>query len=499
MKPGQKVVKNLVCNVFSGVVGGGLQFAAVVVVARSLEVKAFGTYNYLLTFLILFQMLTDFGMVNILVREIARRPDELKQVLRAAKGLMWLLFLAALPILGIAVLVTNAPGEVKAQSFVMGVAALTFLEGVSYAAVLRAFEDMEFSAIGFTLHKLVLLVFTIGILKLGFGLWGLVFAHLTANLLLWLYYALVVGFRFRLWVSFRMDLGLWKMMIGEAIPLGGGLLLRQLGWQVDSLLLYWLTDSYSAGLFGGPYRLLLAARVVSMLLILPLYPGFVRFAKDSLPEFWVAYQRALKVMICLSFPGAILFGFAPEIVVRTVLGAKFLASIGALQWFGLAFVPMFATALFPYVFTALGRQRIFFIVTGAVLVIRVLSEMWFIPRFGYLSASVIGASCELLAFAAFVSILAWSRIRAVLADAFLKPALAGSVMAAVLYLGQLWFGSQGPLALKLGLVFVAVAAYVAVLAGVKPFSKTELSAAAEALNFVGPYLRSLRQKPGTIS
>ena len=499
MKPGQRVVKNVVCNVISGVVGGGLQFACVIVVARSLEVKAFGTYNYLLTFLLLFQMLTDFGMVNILVREIARRPDELKQVLRAAKGLMWLLFLAALPILGVVVLLTNAPGEVKAQSFVMGVAALTFLEGVSYAAVLRAFEDMEFSAIGFTLHKLVLLGFTIGTLQLGFGLWGLVFSNLAANLMLWFYYALVVGFRFRLWVSFRMDLGLWKTMIGEAIPLGGGLLLRQLGWQVDSLLLYWLTDSYSAGLFGGPYRLLLAARVVSMLLILPLYPGFVRFAKDSLSEFWVTYQRALKVMICLSFPGAILFVFAPEIVVRTVLGAKFLASISALQWFGLAFVPMFVTALFPYVFTALGRQRIFFIVTGAVLAIRVLSEMWFIPRFGYLSASVIGASCEFLAFVLFVSILAWSRIRAALADAFLKPALAGLVMAAVLYLGQLAFGSQGPLVLKLALVSLALVAYVGVLAGVKPFSKTELSAAAEALNFVGPYLRSLRQKPGTIS
>jgi O-antigen/teichoic acid export membrane protein len=499
MKPGQRVVKNLVWNVFSGLVGGGLQFASVIVVARSLDVKSFGTYNYLLTFLILFQLLTDFGFVNILVREIARRPNELKHVLRAAKGLMWLLFLGAIPILGIVVLVTNSPGDVKAQSFVMGVAALTFLEGVGYAAVLRAFEDMEFSAIGFTLHKLVLLGFTIGALHLGFGLWGLVFANLTANLLLWLYYALVVGFRFRLWVSFRMDLGLWKAMIGEAIPLGGGLLLRQLGWQVDSLLLYWLADSYSAGLFGGPYRLLLAARVISMLLVLPLYPGFVRFAKDSLSEFWVAYGRALKVMICLSFPGAVVFVCAPEIVVRTVLGAKFLDSTTALQWFGLAFVPMFVTALFPYVFTALGRQRVFFIVTGTVLVIRVLAEIWFIPRFGYLSAAVIGASCEFLAFVAFVSILAWSRIRAVLADAFLKPALAGIVMAAVLSLGQLWFGSQGPLVLKLGLIFVALVAYVGVLAGTKPFSKTELSAAADALNFVGPYLRSLRQKPGTIS
>jgi len=497
MKPGQRVVKNLVWSLFSGVVGGGLQFAAVVVVARTLPVGTFGTYNYLLTFLILFQMLTDFGLVNMLVREIARRPDDLKQVLRAAKGLMWLLFLGALPILGVAVLVTNAPGEVKAQSFVMGVAALTFLEGVSYAAVLRAFEDMEFNAIGFTLHKLVLLGFTIGSLRLGFGLWGLVCSNLSANLLLWLYYALVVGFRFRLWVSFRMDLRLWKTLIGEAIPLGGGLLLRQLGWQVDSLLLYWLTDSYSAGLFGGPYRLLLAARVVSVLLVLPLYPGFVRFAQSSLSEFFVAYGRALKLLICLSLPCAVLFLFAPEIVVRTVLGPKFLASTAALQWFGLALMPMFVTALFPYAFTALGRQRIFFIVTGTTLAIRVLCELWFIPRFGYLSACVIGASSEFLAFAAFVIILAWGRIRAMLADAFLKPALAGSVMAAVLYLGQLWFGSQGPIVLSLALILLALVTYVGVLAAVKPFSKTEISVAADAMNFVGPYLRSLRQKSGT--
>jgi O-antigen/teichoic acid export membrane protein len=162
-------------------------------------------------------------------------------------------------------------------------------------------------------------------------------------------------------------------------------------------------------------------------------------------------------------------------------------------------VPMFVTALFPYVFTALGRQRIFFIVTGVTLVIRVLAEIWLIPRFGYLSAAVIGASCEFLAFVAFVSILARSRIQALLADAFLKPALAGSVMAGVLYFGQLWFGSQGPLFLKLALVFVALVAYLGVLAGIKPFSKTELSAAADALNFLGPYLRSFRQKPGTIS
>jgi O-antigen/teichoic acid export membrane protein len=481
------------------VVGGGFQFVSVIVVARGLDVSVFGTYNFLLAFAILFQFLADFGLANILVREIARRPEELKHVLGSAKGLMWLLFLLFLPLLAVAVFAQDVPGEVKAQSFVMGIASLTLLQGVSYAAVLRAFEDMEFNSIGFTLHKAALLGFTIISLKAGFGLWGLVLANLGANLLLWLYYAQVVGWRFRLWVSLQKDIGLWKRMIGEAIPLGGGLLLRQLGWQLDSLLLYWLVDAYSVGLFGGPYRLLLAVRLLSMILVVPLYPGLVRLAKGALTELWVSYDRALKWLICLSVPGAILFMFDPDTVVKTLLGAKFLASTAALQWFGLAFVPMFVSALFPYVYTALGRQRMFFAVTGIALVLRLLLELWLIPKFGYMSACIIGVWCEILPFAAFVLMLGWGRIRESIADTFVKPAIAGLAMGGVLYVGQHYFGPEGQLVPKLLTFFVSGIAYLGILFVARSFSEAELSSAKEGLNFLGPYLRTFRRKVETPS
>ena len=67
------------------------------------------------------------------MREIARRPDELKHLLGSAKGLMWLLFCISVPLLGVAILVQNIPSVVKAQCFLMGVASLTSLQGVSYA------------------------------------------------------------------------------------------------------------------------------------------------------------------------------------------------------------------------------------------------------------------------------------------------------------------------------------------------------------------------------
>jgi O-antigen/teichoic acid export membrane protein len=499
MKASQRVMKNAAWGVLSGVVGGGLQFLSVIVVARGLNVSVFGTYNYLLAFAILFQFLADFGLVNILVREIAHRPDELKPLVGSAKGLMWVIFVLAIPILAVAVVIQDIPPTVKAQSFVMGIASLTLLQGVSYAAVLRAFEDMEFNSIGYTLHKAVLLGFIVISLRLGYGLWGLVLANLAANLLLWVYYAQVVGWRFKLWVSLNKDIKLWKAIIAEAIPHGGGLLLRQVGWQLDSLLLYWLATAYSAGLFGGPYRLLLAARLLSMILVLPLYPVLVRLAKSSLKEFWISYDRALKWLICLSAPGAALFIFAPTIVVRTILGAKFLAAAPVLQWFGLAFVPMFASALFPYVFTALGRQRGFFFITGVALILRLVLEIWLIPKFGYMAACVIAASCEILPFTAFlVLVLIWRRMKRVTLD-FVKPLLAGLVMGGILIVGERYLGVQhGGIVMAIGLLLVAGLCYVGVLLGARVFSKAEFLLAKEALGFLGPYLRSVRRKPGAI-
>jgi O-antigen/teichoic acid export membrane protein len=498
MKASQRVMKNAAWGVLSGVVGGGLQFLSVIVVARGLDVSVFGTYNFLLAFAVLFQFLADFGLANILVREIAQHPDQLRYLLGSAKGLMWLLFVLFVPILAIAVFAQSVPGEVKAQSFVMGVASLSLLQGVSYAAVLRAFEDMEFNSIGFTLHKAVLLGLTIVSLKAGFGLWGLVLVNLAANLLLWLYYAQVVGWRFHLWVSLQKDIGLWKRMISEAIPLGGGLLLRQMGWQLDSLLLYWLVDSYSAGLFGGPYRLLLAVRVLSMILVVPLYPGLVRLAKSGMAEFWVSYDRALKWLGCLSVPGAIVFVFAPDTVLRTFLGPKFLASTTALQWFGLAFAPMFVSALFPYVFTALGRQRMFFCVTAVALVMRLLLELWLIPKFGYISACIIAAGCEVLPFAAFVLMLGWDRTRGMMADTFLKASLAGLVMGGILYAGQHYFGGEGQVVPRLLSFVIGGVAYFAMLYFLRVFSRDELASAKEALSFVGPYIRTFLQKAATM-
>src|SRR5215813_3145703 len=183
MNSAQRVGKNVAWMLAGGGLGAVLQMLAILLAARGLSLNDFGTFNYLLSFAIVFQFLTDFGLTNILTREVTRHPDDIPHLLGSAKGLMWSLFLVSTTLLLAVVLLMKLPASTKAQSFVMGLASLTILQAISYSAVLRALEDMEFNAIAFTLHKGLFAGFVAVSLWRHSGLWGVVILYMASCLI----------------------------------------------------------------------------------------------------------------------------------------------------------------------------------------------------------------------------------------------------------------------------------------------------------------------------
>jgi O-antigen/teichoic acid export membrane protein len=181
---------------------------------------------------------------------------------------MWALFSLSILLLLGSVLLLNLPPGTKAQSFVMGLASLILLQAISYSAVLRAMEAMEFNAIGFTLHKGLFAAFVALSLACGWGLWGVVLSQLAASLIFWFFNWQIVSWRV-VRASPTIDLALWKSMLAEAVPLGSGLVLRQFAWQADVLILVWLVDAIALGLFSGPFRILIGMTLLSAVLTVP--------------------------------------------------------------------------------------------------------------------------------------------------------------------------------------------------------------------------------------
>jgi O-antigen/teichoic acid export membrane protein len=480
LKPSQRIIKNALSGVVAEGVGSLLHFFTFILIARSLSLTDFGTFSFLVAFAGVFQLAADFGLSNILVREMTTQQDRMTHLFGAAKSLIWVLFVSVGLVLIMVTGFLDFTPQVRLLAILMGLASLILFHMAGYTAVFRAQEDMEYNALGYVLHKLILLGLVVGALAAGTGLPGVVAAHLLTNLLIWLFYYLVVRARyFR--PGMHVDRALWKLLLVKAFPLGGGMVLRQAAWQVDILLLTALSGLAMVGLFSGPYRMMMALNLLPLVLALPLFPVYARLALEDPGKFLEAYRRSAKFFLTLSLPlSALIFVYA-EPLIHTLLGAQYSDSSPALRLMSLSLVPLFGSALFPYLFTSLGRQRLFLWAAAAGLAIRAGLNLLLIPQWGYLGACMAVVLGETALTVVGVSALHRLGQPLHLGSLVWRPLIGVALMGSVLY-----FSLDLAPAFRFSIGLIGMAVYPAALLLLKAFSDEEIRFAKEGLGFLKP-------------
>jgi len=371
---------------------------------------------------------------------------------------------------------------------IMSMATMATFHSAGYSAVLRAFEDNELNYLGFVLHKILLLGLIVVTIKLKMGLIGFVIAHLVSNVLLWNFYHLVV-IRLYARIPLRIDLPLWKSLLIAGLPMGGGVMLRQLALQLDIIILTWMTNLTTVGLFSGPYRISMALRTIPQNLALPLYPLYSRTAHLSPERFKEAYQWSVKSFALISIPMAAFFIAWSKPILRLALGAKFLPALPAMQLLGLGLVPFFLSTLFQYLFAALDEQRRFLVSTCVASGLRILLLVLLIPRFGFAGPAMAFVCAETLIVGMWMFQLKRLGFPANLGNVVWRPLAAGGAMTLVLFAA-----AQAPLLWQIPAAVVSLIVYVAVLLALRTFSVEEVHYAREGIAFVSPFIESWAKK-----
>ena len=349
MKQSQRIVKNVLAGGVAVGLGGLLQGAAIVLIARSVSVNDFGIYSFILAFAVFFQLLADTGLSNILMRELAKTPEKLAEILGAALALIWVLSIAVELIILAIVPFLHFSLEVKLLTVAMGAATLSLFHCAGYGSALRSQEDNELHALGFLVHKIVFCGLMFLGLKMGLALVGIVFAHLIPNVLLCFYYRWMVVRRYAV-PKMRIDLPMWKYLLTNSIPVGGATMVRLLAQQVDVMILSWLTDITTLGLFSGPYRISMALRFIPQTLAIPLYPMYSRLGAnpEAKPELQAAYERSVKFFILAGFPIATFYFVFSGKLITLLLGDKYQVALPAMQLLGVAFLPFLFRVRFRF-------------------------------------------------------------------------------------------------------------------------------------------------------
>lgn len=432
MKQSQLIAKNIVFGVIGEPIGAFFQLLAMVAIARYLGASGFGDYSFVMAFVGIFEIAADLGFRNIFVRDVAVDKENLSWYLGIMKLMIWVLSIISFILIIVIINIVSSSSEIIISSYIAGLAVLSIFHAWGYGAVCRAFEDMEYNAIGFTLHKAILLGFTILAIWFKANLWQIFLAYLGANILLWIYYYCIVRFKYVKPVILWEPKGAWYMF-REAIPLGIAAILRKITWQVDTIILSAISTSYAVGMFSVSYKIIQALSLIPLTFAQPLFPMFARLGRESPKKLFEIHDKTLKMISAIGIPLAVVLTAYSDLIITLLFGAQFQDAGVSLQILSWALFFLFPTSLYVYLFTSIGKQRLLAVASFACLAINILVDIALIPYMSYIGACIGTLMSEAILCGIGIYFIRRVGHKISLAGIVGKPSIAGLLLLTALY------------------------------------------------------------------
>ncbi len=403
-KPG--LLANTAALVVGRLVIAIIGWSGTVLIARELSTEAFGQFTLVFSLLGMLSIVTDLGVGRIVIGGlVGDGPDRDRLagtyiLLRATLGLLGYGLAMAV------VTLADYPDPVPKATAVAGLIVVLATPSSAYDAAFQVTGRLARIAVADTLGQLAQIALTIVLVLRGSSLvWYTLPAVLNAALvILWKIPAAhrLIPFRY------RVDLGLWWVMLKEAVPLSAGAAFATLYYRVDSIMLASIADFEAVGLYGVAYKFVDLVHFIPGSLTVAILAPLAAAWPDRREEF-LGHIRSGAVLLSV-IGGGVVVGvwlFATP-AVSLLYGEEFAAAGLATSLAVSGEVLAFGSALLIAVMISVGRQRAYPLITLAGLGVNVAANAFLIPRYSIEGAAVATLGTEALVFA----ILVWWASRA---------------------------------------------------------------------------------------
>lgn len=391
----RRVAKNTGVQMILSLLNRGIDFAFAMLRLRILGPVGEGSYAFLIAVYGFFEVVVRFGLGTLLTRDVAQNKEDAGRYLANVLGLRVLLWLVSLPVLLLVAVLYAASGNLspaEAQALALFALALFFASVAdSFSSVFMAYEKMEYPAgistaiatAKVALGALVLLP------PFNAGFVGLAAVSLVMNIAqsIWLWIVLRRQIPFQLE---GIDRALQKAMLIASYPLMLNHLLASIFWRIDLWLLKPLAGTAAVGIYSAGVKYLDGFNVIPSYFTLAIFPLMSRYAKDSHESLVRAYQLAIRLLVMVALPVAILVTLLATPLIRILGGAAFLPDSAIALTLLIWSIPVgFVNSVTQYALISVGQQR--FLTRAFVIGVtfNIVANLYMIPRFGFAGAAVV--------------------------------------------------------------------------------------------------------------
>jgi O-antigen/teichoic acid export membrane protein len=476
----KRIAKNSLAPIILNLFNRGIDFAFAFIMLRILGPGDAGIYYYAVVIFGWFDILANFGLNTFLTREVAREHGSAGRYLFNSTVLRLGIAALSVPLLIAFLLIRQTTVTPELEMRAIGAIVLLYIGLVpssistGLTALFYAFEKAEFPAAITTVSTIVKVTLGLGTLLLGWGVVGLAGGAIATNLvtfgvLAWLARPLVLGSFFQ-----APDFGLMRHMLGESWPLMINHLLATVFFKIDIVLMEAINGNVVVGQYSAAYKWLDALNIIPAFLTMALLPVMARQAHNDRPGLQRNYRLAVKLLVMVALPVAVVTTFIAKPLVRVLGGAEFLPAGGIALQLMIWSIPIgWINSVTNYVIVALDRQRTLIVAFVVGVVFNIVTNLIFLPLYSYRAAAIITIFSELTLMIAFAWIirqemqgLRWPRV-------LWRPALAAVVLAGIVF--ATWQ------VMPLAALAVSPVVYGVLLLAMRPFNAEETARIAPLL------------------
>ena len=430
--------KQILFNAGVQIFGKGLalliSLATIALTTRALGVEYFGFYTTIITFLSIFGVMADFGLVLVSSKLLSLHTHDEERMFGT---LLSVRLLSALVIIGSAPLIVQLfpyPAEIKEGITLSTIAFIAIAMTQITTGLFQRNLTMIKSVFAEIFSKSIGAIGVLLAIYYNGGLFGILLSVVIAQcfaLLINLYNANKTTH-----IRLHFHIPYIKQIFTESLPIGVGIFFNTIYLRGDALMLSLLSTQTDVGLYGAAYRILdivTQAPIMLMGLMIPLLASaFYEKRKHDFDRLLVRSSEFMIITVLPIIVGCVIL--SEKIMV--ILGGEDFAPAGKIAAIlTLALLGGFAGALFGHVNVAIGRQKNALWIYAFVAITSLTGYFLFIPTYSTTGAALVTVFSETLAG----TLLAWNVLRYTktklnLSTLTLKVFIAASIMGVALLL-----------------------------------------------------------------
>jgi len=356
-----------------------------VLIARNLGGTVYGQFAFILAYAQIWQVVADFGLSLLAVRDISVDKDNAKKILGnyLSFKLIWSVLVYIL-IVTVTWLI-NKPINIKQLILIAGAYLLVYTAAELMRAVFRAYEHFKYETfIKISQHLLLFLIIIFAIWQKSLS--SVVWAYFIAGCYSLLISCWLIKRKYNV-LAWHWDNHFIKQIIRQAWPLALANMFVIIYFRIDTVMLSLLKGDQDTGLYNAAYLLIFSLTFVAYILIMSVFPKLSLLAKESITKFRLLYRQTLYLM---TGAGLIILGLSTLIakwLIVYLYGPDFLPAVKIFYILSLAVFFSFLAHVWLYTLNALGKQIAYTLATFLGLVINVILNFFWIPKFSYLGAA----------------------------------------------------------------------------------------------------------------